>query len=65
MAQYASQVPKPRVAKKKVAVTDDGYDEYGQAQEAAPLTVLEQLEAKHRQDQIAVAAIRKEMGLDR
>lgn len=65
MAQYASQVPKPRVAKKKVVMTDDGYDGYGQAQEAAPLTILEQLEAKHRQDQIAVAAIRKEMGLDR
>ena len=65
MAKYASQVPKPRVAKKKIVETiEDGYEGYGKGKDD-PLTVLEQFEAKHRQDQIAVAAIRKEMGMSR
>lgn len=66
MAKYAAQVPKPKI-KKKVA-TDaegDGYEGYGQPTRDAPLSILEELEAKHRQDQLAVAAIRKEMGLCR
>ena len=40
----------------------DAYDGLGRESDV-PLTILEQLEAKHRQDQLAVAAIRKEMNL--
>jgi hypothetical protein len=65
MAQYASQVPKPKLKKKSAESSEqDGYDGMGRERDA-PLTILEQLEAKHQQDQLAVAAIRKEMGMSK
>ena len=65
MAQYASSVPKPRTVKKKSAQSEeDSYDGYGRDKDT-PLSILEQLEAKHRQDQLAVAAIRKEYGMNK
>ena len=66
MAKYAAQVPKPKIKKKVAADAEgDGYEGYGQPTRDAPLSILEEFEAKHRQDQLAVAAIRKEMGMCR
>jgi len=64
MAMYAKQVPKPKLKKKAQSDdVEDGYEGYGQGTSDAPLSALEELEARHRQDQFAVAQIRKEMGL--
>lgn len=64
MAMYAAQVPKPRTKKKmQNEVAEDGYEGYGQQPKDGPLSILEELEARHRKDQQAVTAIRKEMGM--
>lgn len=59
MASYAASVPKPK-PKKTVNSFDKheaGFDVNG------PMSALEELEAKHKQDQLMVAAIRKEMAM--
>ncbi len=43
-------------------VVSQGFGNQGQEE---PLSLLAELEAKHRQDQVAVAAIRKELGMAR
>jgi len=61
MIQYAAHVPKPKAKKKASEKSeDDGYDG---ARPDGPMSVLAELEARHRQDQQAVAAIRREMCL--
>ena len=55
---YAKHVPRPAVVKPAVVLTDQGAA--SELPEEAALTELEELEIKHRQDQDAVEAIRRE-----
>ena len=58
---YAKHVPKPAVVKPAVVLTDQGAGSAAaELPEEAALTELEELEIKHRQDQDAVEAIRRE-----
>ena len=61
MVMYAANVPKPKLKKKQdETMDDDGYE--GHVPEDKPMSVLEQLQQKHKQDQQAVYTLRKEMG---
>ena len=58
---YAKHVPRPAVVRPAVVLTDQGAGgATSELPEEAALTELEELEIKHRQDQDAVEAIRRE-----
>lgn len=57
--EYAAKVPKPKI---KVKKHEEEWDDEVEFAELKPLTHLEQLENRHRQDQAAVESIRKQLG---
>lgn len=62
--EYAAKVPRPKVKTVEPQETEEWDDEVEFA-EMKPMSELERLEIKHREDQAAVANIRKQLGMGR